>query len=65
MTVVYVVARIDFVNNYTVQLFGLSHPDIVAAVQDQAARGMCFTMPSELDIELAEMVLARAASIEH
>ena len=59
------VARIDFVNNYTVQLFGHSHPDIVAAVQDQAARGMCFTMPSELDIELAEMILARAASFDH
>ncbi len=58
------VARIDFVNNYTVQLFGHSHPDIVAAVQAQAARGMCFTMPSELDIELAEMVLARAASFD-
>ncbi|MDA0230534.1 MAG: aspartate aminotransferase family protein [Proteobacteria bacterium] len=59
------VTRIDFLNNYTVQLFGHSHPDIVAAVQAQAARGMCFTMPSELDIELAEMVLARAASFDH
>ena len=26
------VERIDFLNNYTVQLFGHSHPDIVAAV---------------------------------
>jgi len=59
------VSRIDFVNNYTVQLFGHSHPDIVAAVQAQAARAMCFTMPSELDIELAEMVLARATSFDH
>ncbi|MBT3926461.1 MAG: aspartate aminotransferase family protein [Rhodospirillaceae bacterium] len=58
-------ARTDFLNNYTVQFFGHSHPDIVAAVQHQAARGMCFTMPSELDIELAEMVLGRAASFEH
>ncbi len=58
------VERIDFVNNYTVQFFGHSHPDIVAAVQDQAARAMCFTMPTELDIDLAEMVLARAASFD-
>lgn len=58
-------ARIDFLNNYTVQFFGHSHPDIVAAVQAQAARGMCFTMPSELDIELAEMIIGRAASFEH
>ncbi len=57
--------RIDFLNNYTVQLFGHSHPDIVAAVQHQAARGMCFTMPSELDIELAEMILGRAATFDH
>ena len=59
------VARIDFLNNYTVQFFGHSHPDIVAAVQAQAARGMCFTMPSELDIELAEMIIGRAAGFEH
>jgi glutamate-1-semialdehyde 2,1-aminomutase len=58
------VERIDFVNNYTVQLFGHSHPDIVAAVQDQAAKAMCFTLPTELDIDLAERILARAASFE-
>lgn len=57
--------RIDFLNNYTVQFSGHSHPDIVAAVQRQAARGMCFTMPSELDIELAEMTIGRAESFEH
>ena len=59
------IERIDFLNNYTVQLFGHSHPDIVVAVQAQAARGMCFTMPSELDIELAEMIIARSPAFDH
>ncbi len=57
-------SRVDFVNNYTVQFSGHSHPEIVAAVQAQAALGMCSTMPSELDLELAEKIIQRAGSFE-
>ena len=58
------IRRVDFVNNYTVQFSGHSHPEIVSAVQAQAALGMCTTMPSELDLELAEQIIQRAKSFE-
>ena len=56
--------RIDFLNNYTVQFFGHSHPDIVAAIQRQVSRGICYTLPSELDIELAESIIERSSNFE-
>ena len=58
------VERIDFINNYTVQFFGHSHPAIVEAVTRQAALGMSFTLATESEIELAEMICGRAASFE-
>ncbi|MEE9300824.1 MAG: aspartate aminotransferase family protein [Alphaproteobacteria bacterium] len=57
-------ARIDFVNNYTVQIHGHSHPKIVEAVKKQAEQAMCFTLPTETEIELAEIFCERTASIE-
>lgn len=56
--------RIDFINNYTVQIFGHSHPEIVAAVKAQLDHGTCFTLPTESEIELAELICARAKSFE-
>lgn len=55
---------IDFVNNYTVQIHGHCHPEIVAAIQRQAAKGLCFTLPTETEIELAELFCARTPAIE-
>ena len=34
-------ARVDYLNNYTVQFFGHSHPDIVAAVQALCREEQC------------------------
>jgi glutamate-1-semialdehyde 2,1-aminomutase len=56
--------RVDFVNNYTVQIHGHCHPEIVAAVQAQVEQAICFTMPTELEIELAEILCSRTESIE-
>jgi glutamate-1-semialdehyde 2,1-aminomutase len=58
------VERIDFLNNYTVQIFGHCHPEIVAALQRQAALGTCFTLATEAEIELAELICGRAKSFE-
>jgi glutamate-1-semialdehyde 2,1-aminomutase len=57
--------RIDFINNYTSLILGHCYPTVVAAVQRQAARGMCVTAPTEMEIELAEELKQRLASIEH
>lgn len=56
--------RIDFLNNYTSLPLGHAHPDVVAAVQRQAARGMSVAAPSELEIALAEELKQRLPSVE-
>ena len=55
------VERIDFINNYTVQLFGHSHPAIVEAVVTQAERFMSLTLATESEIELGEADLRPGA----
>ena len=57
-------ARLDFLNNYTALLHGHAHPAIVAAAQGQVAAGTSFAAPTELEIELAEDICARAPAIE-
>ena len=59
------VERIDFINNYTVQLFGHSHPAIVEAVVRQAERFMSLTLATESEIELAEAICGRVPSFQH
>jgi glutamate-1-semialdehyde 2,1-aminomutase len=58
------VERIDFINNFTTQLHGHSHPAIVAALQAQATKGTGFNFATEAEIELAELIQPRAASFE-
>ena len=58
------VERIDFINNYTVQLFGHSHPAIVEAVVTQAERFMSLTLATESEIELAERICGRAPALQ-
>ena len=58
------VERIDYLNNYMTLIHGHAHPEIVAAVTEQAQRGTCFGMPTELEVELAEIIRDRVASVE-
>ncbi|MGD8415844.1 MAG: glutamate-1-semialdehyde 2,1-aminomutase [Pseudomonadales bacterium] len=55
---------IDYVGSWGPMLLGHGHPDIVRAVQDQAARALGFGAPTELEIELAEQVIAMVPGIE-
>ncbi len=55
---------IDVINNYTSLIHGHAQPDIVAAMRRQAGLGSCFSMPTESEIALAEVLCARVASIE-
>lgn len=54
----------DFLGNYTSLIVGHAHPDVVAAVQRQVARGSAFAAPTEVEIELAEEIRRRTPSIE-
>jgi glutamate-1-semialdehyde 2,1-aminomutase len=50
---------IDFANNFYSLIHGHAHPAIVSAVQAQAASGLAFGLPTELDVGLAEIITQR------
>jgi len=54
----------DFLGNYTSLILGHAHPEVVAAVREQAARGSAFAAPTEVEIELAEEIRSRVPSID-
>nr|MBA3415017.1 aspartate aminotransferase family protein [Chloroflexia bacterium] len=56
--------RIDFLNNYTSLIHGHAHPDVVAAVVDQVHRGSSFGLPTRHEVDLAELLVDRIASVD-
>jgi len=56
---------LDFVGSWGPLILGHTHPDVVAAVQDQAARGSSFGMTTELEIELARKIIRALPTIEN
>jgi glutamate-1-semialdehyde 2,1-aminomutase len=54
----------DFLGNYTSLILGHAHPEVVAAVEAQVRRGSAFAAPTEVEIELAEEIRRRLASVE-
>ena len=55
---------IDFVQSWGALLFGHAHPAIVEAVSEAAGRGTSFGTPSELEVELARLVLAIVPNVD-
>ena len=55
---------LDFMNNNTALVLGHSHPAVVEAVREQASRGTGFNRPTELEVEMAEALCGRVASLE-
>ena len=58
------VERIDFINNLSSLVHGHNHPDIVKAIQAQAATLASMSMPTESEIALAEVITERVAGVE-
>ena len=58
-------ARYDFVNNYTSLIHGHADMDINAAVVEQLQYGTAFGMPTEHEINLAELIVERVPSVEN
>ena len=56
--------RIDFVNNYTSLILGHSHPEVMDAVARVIRGGTAFSLPTESDIRLAELLVERIPCIE-
>jgi glutamate-1-semialdehyde 2,1-aminomutase len=55
---------IDFVCSWGALILGHAHPDIVAAISDQASRGTSFGMTSPLEMELGEKITKAIPSVE-
>lgn len=58
------VARIDCINNFTSQIHGYAHAAINQAIRAQAVLGTAFGMPTESEIDLAELICGRIGSID-
>jgi glutamate-1-semialdehyde 2,1-aminomutase len=55
---------LDYVCSWGALILGHAHPDVVAAVTDQAAKGTSYGMTSPLEMELGEMIVKAVPSIE-
>ena len=55
---------IDYIGSWGPMLLGHGHPDVVAAVQQQAGRGISFGAPTEAEVEMAELIRSRVPSME-
>ncbi|MEO5341149.1 MAG: glutamate-1-semialdehyde 2,1-aminomutase [Magnetococcus sp. MYC-9] len=49
---------IDYVGSWGPMIVGHAHPQVVAAVQEAAAKGSSFGAPTEAELQLAEKILA-------
>jgi len=56
---------VDLVCSWGPALLGHAHPEVVAAVQEAAAKGLSFGAPTGAEVELAERIRARVPVAEH
>ncbi len=57
-------AYIDYVGSWGPLIVGHAHPDVVAAAQQAAERGLSFGAPTEPEVELAELLCRLLPSLE-
>jgi glutamate-1-semialdehyde 2,1-aminomutase len=55
---------IDYIGSWGPAILGHAHPEVVKAVQDAAVHGLSYGAPTEAEIEIAEMLIARMPSFE-
>ena len=55
---------IDYIGSWGPMILGHNHPDVIAAVRDQALAGLSFGAPTELETRLAKMVQEMVPSME-
>lgn len=58
------VTRIDFANNMASLIHGHAYAPIVNAVSAQLAKGSCFTMATEVEIDFAKLLCERVPSFD-
>jgi glutamate-1-semialdehyde 2,1-aminomutase len=55
---------LDYVCSWGALILGHAHPDVIAALYDQASKGTSYGMTSPLEIELGEKIVEAVPSIE-
>jgi glutamate-1-semialdehyde 2,1-aminomutase len=55
---------VDWVCSWGPLIAGHAHPEVVAAVQDAAARGTSYGAPTAAEVELAEAIVERMPSVQ-
>jgi glutamate-1-semialdehyde 2,1-aminomutase len=55
---------IDYVGSWGPLILGYSHPQVVEAIREEAQKATSFGAPTEVEIELAEMVVKMLPSME-
>ncbi len=55
---------IDYVGSWGPMLLGHAHPEVIAAVQVAAENGLSFGAPTELEVQMAELICSIVPSIE-
>jgi glutamate-1-semialdehyde 2,1-aminomutase len=55
---------VDYVGSWGPAILGHAHPAVVRAVQERAVHGLSFGAPTEIEIELAELLVRRLPSLE-
>jgi glutamate-1-semialdehyde 2,1-aminomutase len=55
---------IDYVGSWGPMILGHAHPEVVAAVQKTAANSLSFGAPTELELEMAELLTRLVPSME-
>lgn len=55
---------IDYIGSWGPAILGHAHPAVVKAVQDAAVHGLSYGAPTEAEIQIAELLIARLPSME-
>ena len=58
------IERIDFSNNFTAMIHGYANPVIETAVLEQLRLGTSFSLATEKEVDLAELLCARIPTVE-
>lgn len=55
---------IDYLGSWGPLILGHAHPSVVEAIQKQAEKGLAFGVPTELETQMAELIVERMPSVE-
>lgn len=55
---------IDFINSWGPMILGHCHPQVVEAIQAQASKALSFGAPTELEVQMAELIKSMVPNVD-